>query len=43
MDQSGSTPLICAASNGNLPMVEYLVERGADVNAKDKVSDVMVE
>ena len=28
-----------AAENGHLPMVEYLLERGADMEAKDSVSD----
>ena len=30
-----------AAVKGRLPMVEYLVERGADMEAKDSVSDVI--
>ena len=29
-----------AAWKGHLPMVEYLVEKGADVEVKDSVSDV---
>ena len=41
MDQYGTTPLIYAAYNGHLPVVEYLVEKGADLEAKDKVSDVI--
>ena len=41
MDQYGSTPLIFAAENGHLPMAEYLLERGADMEAKDYyVNDV---
>ena len=41
MFQSESTPLMFAATNGHLPVVEYLVERGADMEAKDNiVSDV---
>ena len=39
--QHGSTPLICGASNNSLPVVEYLVEKGADVEAKGNVSDVI--
>ena len=30
-----------AVYNGHLPMVEYLVEKGADMEAKDYVSDVI--
>ena len=41
MDQGGSTPLIHAARNGDLPVVEYLLEKGADMEAKDLVSDVI--
>ena len=36
------TPLTYAAWNGHLPMVEYLVERGADMEAKSEVSDGIV-
>ena len=43
MDQHGSTPLISAAREGRLPVIEYLMERGADVNAKSEVSAVMFE
>ena len=39
--QFGFTPLILAAKNGHLPVVEYLVERGADIEAKNNVSDVI--
>jgi hypothetical protein len=35
--QNGSTPLYTAAQNGYASVVTLLVERGADVNAKDKV------
>ena len=41
MDQYGSTPLMNAAMNGHLRVVEYLVEKGADMEAKDQVSDVI--
>ena len=30
-----------AAENGHFPMVEYLLEKGADMEAKNKVSDVL--
>ena len=30
-------------SQGRLPMVEYLVERGADLEAKDVVSGVIID
>ena len=42
MYQNGNTPLIRAAMNGHLPAVEYLVEKGADMEAKDKVSHVII-
>ncbi|QJW46867.1 ankyrin repeat domain-containing protein [bacterium BFN5] len=32
----GFTPLMAAASFGRLEMINYLIEHGADVNAKDK-------
>ena len=41
MYQNGNTPLMWAAWKGHLPAVEYLVERGADMEAKDDVSDVI--
>ena len=31
------TPLIHAACNGQLPLVSYLVQRGAEINAADNV------
>ena len=40
MYQYGRTPLIYAM-NGHLPMVECLVEKGADMEAKNDVSDVI--
>ena len=43
MYQSGFSPLTIAARNGHLPMVEYLVERGADVGAKNNVNDVIID
>ena len=42
MYQDGYTSLIFAAMNGHLPMVEYLVEKGADMEAKGSVSDVLI-
>ena len=35
-DQDGSTPLHCAVWKGHLPMVEALVNAGADVNAQNE-------
>ena len=34
-DDQGDTPLIIASRNGNLKCVEFLVENGADIYAKD--------
>ena len=42
MYQNGDTPLLHAASNGHLPVVEHLLETGADMEAKNKVSDVII-
>ena len=33
--------MIWAAWYGHLPVVEYLVERGADIEARDVVSDAI--
>ena len=41
MLQHGNTPLMYAAGNGHLPVVEYLVEKGADMEAKNIVSDAI--
>ena len=42
MNQDDYTPLICVASMGHLPVVKYLLEKGADMEAKERVSDVML-
>ena len=42
MYQVGATPLMRAAMGGHLPAVEYLVEKGADIEAKNKVSDAIL-
>ena len=39
---SMSIPLIFAAMYGRLLMVEYRVERGANMEAQDYVSDVII-
>lgn len=38
MEQNGSTALMWAAANGYAAVVEYLLKRGADTEAKDDVS-----
>ncbi len=35
-DQAGNTPLIVAASEGDLPSIRALVKMGADINARDE-------
>ena len=39
MYQYGYTPLLWAATFTHLPVVEYLVEQGADAEARNKVCD----
>ena len=41
MYQTGDTPLMLAAEDGHLPVVEYLVEKGANMEAKTNVCHVM--
>ena len=38
MYQNARTPVMYAAGNGFLTMVEYLEEKGADMEARDVVS-----
>ena len=37
MIQDGITALMQASYKGHLPVVEYLVEQGADISTQDKV------
>jgi ankyrin repeat protein len=37
--QLGMTPLHCAVKNGNVEVTALLLERGANIKAKDKVCD----
>ena len=39
--QGGDTAVMQAASCGHLPVVEYLVDRGADIDAKDDVRAIV--
>ena len=41
MYQIGKTPLLLATARNHLPVVEYLMERGADMEANDIVSDAI--
>src|SRR5262249_22750866 len=35
-DKLGITPLMWAVNRGNLPLIRFLIDAGADVNAKDR-------
>ena len=35
--QYGYTAVMYASSNGHLPVVQYLVQQGADIHMQDKV------
>jgi ankyrin repeat protein len=37
-ETAGRTPLFCACAKGFQNIVEYLIDRGADVNGTEKVS-----
>ena len=39
--QHGWTAVTAAAVYGHLPVVEYLVDRGADIDAKDDVRAIV--
>jgi ankyrin repeat protein len=39
--QYGDTAVMVAARNGHLSVVEYLVDRGADIEAKDRVRAIV--
>ena len=41
--QSGSTALHQAATNGHIEVTRLLLDRGADVNSKNEVSDIIFE
>ena len=35
--------MLYATREGHFPVIEYLVEKGADMEAKNKVSDVIID
>jgi ankyrin repeat protein len=39
--QHGRTAVLKAAYGGHLPVVEYLVDRGANIEAKDRVRAIV--
>jgi len=39
----GYMPVHCAASKGSLPLVNYFIELGMDVNAKTEVSTIKID
>ena len=41
--QDGLTPLIHAATNDHLPIVEYLLQHGAEVDTQDYVRTVTLK
>ena len=43
MNQDGATSLTHAASEGHLSTVEYLVERGANIEAKTCVNVIIID
>ena len=43
MNQDGWTPLVWAACSESLPVVEYLLARGANIEATDKVRGVLID
>jgi hypothetical protein len=38
-ETAGRTPLFCACAKGFQDIVQYLIDRGADVNGTEKVSE----
>ena len=39
--QDGFTALYCAADDGHIEVMRLLLERGADINSQNKVSDMI--
>ena len=37
MIQDGTTALMWASMKGHLPVVQYLIQQGADINTQDEV------
>lgn len=42
-DENGLTPLMAAVQEGNLEMVEYLIDQGADVLLKNKNGQTAID
>ena len=39
VDEYGKTPLMCACGTCNVPLIEYLLSKGADTTIRDRDGD----